>query len=451
MLAAALLSIALFAGSSALPQDADPELVAEWKGGSITTQEFNLFLGRHAHLRDTGQEALAHILQLRLVQFEAAAAGLAVSPAAVDARIAEARSQIEAAGQDLEAILASRQMGMEEFRRLIGDSLLHEMLVRRAEGLPEDAVVSAEMQQAWSEARITALLELASQAPAGMALDAAPYHISLEELGITVRRIMGDRDLEDRLEQMVLERALPQWARERRLTLNDAVLHAEIEWRRKRVEQNPAYGGVTYEDLLQSRGSSLESVLQSEELQVAGYLRLLAEERYPDTWFAALSEEKRMELESRFGPTRRVSWLLLRAVEEKADELDLDFEDAAEELKLLSERMRNAEDFASIAKDYSQDEGSRRRDGRLGRIHRVEEGVPQALCDAVFAVSEPGIYGPIRIEDPNPFAPISGMALILVDAFEAIPESAAFRDLVRRGMHRDLRKDFLREIEFQQS
>jgi hypothetical protein len=422
-------------------------VVATWNGGSISTAQFDAFLGKHAHLHDDGQSALAHILQLQLVEFEAAAAGLTVSPSAVDKIIAEARQQIEDAGQDLETILATRQVSMQEFRKLMGDSLLHQKLVRKALNLPADAPVSAEMQTSWSQERIASLLEQASAAPAGMALDVAPYHISLTELGATLRRTMGDSDLQDRVNQLVLGLVLPAWANSQKLVLNDVTLYQEIEWRRKRVKENPAYSGVSYEDLLKSRGSSVEAVLKSQELQVAGYMRLLAEQRYPDSWFDALSEEERAKLDNTYGESRMLSWILLRALEEKGDELDLDFEEASAELKLLSERMRSSKDFHDLARDYSEDEVTRRREGRLGRIHASEDGVPQALCDAAFAVDKPGIYGPVKVVDQPLFAPpISGMALILVEDFDPAPSEQEFRELVRRGQHRELRKTFLAEI-----
>ena len=203
----------------------------------------------------------------------------------------------------------------------------------------------------------------------------------------------------------------------------------------------------TYEDLLKSRGSSIESVLKSQELQVAGFLRLLSVQRFPDQWFESLSDEERQELDNTFGPSRQLSWILLRAVEDKVDELDLDFDEASAELKLLSERIRSAKDFHELATDYSEDEATRRRAGRLGRIHASEKGVPQALCDAAFAVDKPGIYGPIKVVDQPMFAPpISGMALILVEDFSSKPTQEEFRALVRRGQHRDLRQTFLAEI-----
>jgi len=448
MLAALLLCLPL-----ALPQPSSqtPELggdiAAVWNGGSIQSDQFDLFLGINSHLHPEGQEALAHMLQLQLVEFEAAAAGLTASPAAIEERIAEARAQIEAGGQDLDKLLAARQLSFKEFRKLIGDSLLHEMLVRQANGLANEAVVSAEMQTQWSQERVSALLEQASAAPAGMALDVAPYHISLTELGTTLRRTMGDRDLRDRMDQLVLGLTLPIWAKEQKLVLSDVTLHREIEWRRSRVEENPAYSGVSYEDLLKSRGATIESVLRSDELQVAGYMRLFSEQRFPDSWFENLSEKKRQELDSTFGASRMVSWILLRASAEKGDELDLDFDEASAELSTLSERMQSAEDFHKLASDYSEDEITRRREGRLGRIHASEEGVPQALCDAAFAVEKPGIYGPVKVVDQPLFnPPISGMALILVEDFDAPPSPAEFRALVRRGQHRELRTTFLKEI-----
>lgn len=420
--------------------------VAVWNGGSISVERFDRFLGANARYQETGAEALTHILQLQLVQTEAESRGLKADPTAVEARLQEAKDQVEAAGKNLDVLLAARQMGMSEFRALLADSLLHEELVRADFKLGHDAQVSAEQLEQWSQRHIDALLAQSKLAPEGMVLDAPPYRVSEQDLGAILRQTMGNEDLVDRVEQLVLMEALPKWASKNGVPLTDDLLYQEIEWRRKRVEENPAYAGATYEGLLQVKNSSIELVLQSDELRVVGYLRLLAKERMPDSWFDAMPKKEREDLEQQYGPSRHIGWILLRSHEQKTDALDLTFEEAAAELTRLRDQMKSADDFRRLAAEYSEDEVTRRRNGMLGWVHVVEKGVAPALSAAAFEADGTGIFGPVKIVDPNPFASISGMALVLIDGVRESPAEDEFRALVRRGMHNSLRSTFLEEL-----
>jgi len=451
MLAALLLLFPIAVAPSAqqqAPLRLQQDQVAVWNGGSITQDRFDRFLGANAHFQETGREALTHILQIQVVQTEADARGLKVPASEVDARVANAKEQIELAGKDLDVMLQARQMGMQEFRSLMRDSLLHEMLVRADRGIAITTPLTPQELQAWTDERIASLLVLSVDAPVGMMLDAPPFRVSEQEVGAIIRQTKGNEDLVDRLEQLVLMEALPQWAAANKLPLTDDILYREIEWRRVRVDENPAYGGSTYENLLKSRQSSVEAVFKSEELRVAGYLRLLAANRYPDAWFENLTEKQRAVFDNEFGASRHVGWILMRAHEEKQDPLDLTFDEAGEELLKLRKRIQSFDDFRSMAKDYSEDGKTSSRNGMLGWIHRNEEGVISQICDAAFAAAGKGIYGPVQVVDPNPFAPVSGMALILVDGIREAPSEEDFRALVRRGQHRQLRDFFLQEINY---
>jgi hypothetical protein len=343
-------------------------------------------------------------------------------------------------------LLASRELEMREFRKLIGDSILHEQLVRHDLSLSIFAEVSPQQLAEWSDNKLNELLELSKEAPPGMALDAPPFRVSEQELGRVMRRTMSKEELQDRLEQMVLTVALPKWAADNKMVLSDDILNDEIEWRRKRVNENPAYGGASYEGLLEAKGMTVESVRQSDELRVAGYLRLLSEQVMPDSFFDDLSEELTQRYDNEHGETRNVGWILLRATDEKESPLDLDFDEAKEELLALRDRIKTTEDFSDLAQDYSEDDRTRRRGGMLGWIHHYEKGVTTALAKAAFSIEGTGVYGPIKIVDENPFQPLSGMALILVKDILPRPSEEDFQDSVRRGTHRDLRQSFLEGI-----
>ena len=445
MLVSVLLSLCCVA---VLPQQdvAAPVVLATFDGGQIEADRFDRHLGADARHQQSGAEALVHILRLQIVSIEAANLGLVAADEKIDERIAIATEQIEAAGMSLEKLLVSRELEMQEFRELIGDSILHEQLVRHDLNLSIFAEVSPQQLEEWSNNKLNELLELSKEAPPGMALDAPPFRVSEQELGRVMRRTMSIEELQDRLEQMVLTVALPKWAADNKAILSDDILNDEIEWRRKRVNENPAYGGATYDGLLEAKGMTVESVRQSDELRVAGYLRLLSEQVMPDSFFGDLSEELTLRYDNEHGETRNVGWILLRAADEKESPLDLDFDEAKEELLALRDRIKTTEDFADLAYDYSEDDRTRRRGGMLGWIHHYEKGVTTALAKAAFSIEGTGVYGPIKIVDENPFQPLSGMALILVKDILPRPSEEEFQDAIRRGTHRDLRQSFLQGI-----
>ena len=118
--------------------------------------------------------------------------------------------------------------------------------------------------------------------------------------------------------------------------------------------------------------------------------------------------------------------------------MDRTFDEAAAELHKYAGRASTVEAFGRAASLYSEDEASRVSQGRLGWLHRTEEGIDPALLEAVFAATPNSLIGPVRI-------PV-GQALAWVDAIQPAPERDAFRRAVRRSFHQDLRKEILAEV-----
>lgn len=416
-------------------------VVARWDGGELLDAPYERFLGRSFHGKPLGREALQHILQIQLVEREAERLGLRPDPAEVERRVAEAYSQAAAAGLDLDQALAVRGLDGASFRALLADAILHEELVRRDLGLGPEQAPSVEQQQEWTSRRMAELLAAAPAAPSGYALDAPPYRVSLEELGAAIHAALPPGRQREYIEQLVLQLHLAEWARSEGVLLPDEVLQQELEWRRWRVADSPAFGGMSYEALLTSQGSSLEAVKDSEELRTAGYLRLRAERRYDDAWFAALPAADRAALEGKLGEARQVLWILLRARAEKVDALDLDFAEAALELRSYTAEIHGETDFRRLARDYSEHDASRAREGLLGWIHLYEPQVEMAVCQAAFALAPGEVSAPVQVPQ--------GMAILLVAAVRPCPPEAEFRELVRRDKHQELREEILAEVDLQ--
>lgn len=420
------------------PPPLPPGIVAQWDGGQLEEAPFERFLGNSFHGKPLGLEALQHLLQIQLVEGEAERLGLRVGEELVSARLAEVERQAEEGGLDLAAALAARGLDRQGFRALLRDSLLHEELVRRELGLGSEQTPSPEQLQAWSAQRLAELLKLSAAAPEGYALDSASFRVSLEQLGGAIRAALPKGRQREYLEQLVLQRYLASWARQNQVVLGDEVLSRELEWRRRHVAENPAFGGMSYEQILQSQGSSVEAVKDSDELRTAGYLWLLAADRYPESWFDQLPAEERAALEGQNGEARQVRWLMLRAMEQKTDPLDLDFADARAELEAYRAEVASEADFQRLAGELSEHEVSRLQGGMLGWVHQFESSVEIAVCQAAFQLQPGEVSAPIPVTE--------GMALVYLCQIRPQPDETEFRRLVRRSRHQDLRQEILTSI-----
>lgn len=421
------------------PAPLAPGVALAWEERSVSESEFarwiTVALGRG---HEATQAALRHLLQIRLVESEAAARGLKAKPEEIQARFDEARAALEAAGLRLEHELRSRGLSEQEFRKLLGDSLLHERLARADLGLEPGAPVSPEQLQAWSEERLAALLASPAPVSPDLAIDSGAHRVTRDELGAVLLRTTPASRLRELAAQRALEEALPAWGAAAGLQLPDAVLLEEIEWRRRRVAENPNYQGATYEGLLAARQMTLQDVLDGAELRVTGWLRLWSERLWPDDWFDALPAEERRAIEAEHGAAREVSWLLLHAKWPKQDELDLSPEEADAELRARAAEVEGFEDFGRLAGKYSEHEPSRRRDGRLGFLHRDEPGMDPLLAAAAFAAPVGALHGPVAVQ--------GGRALLWVSAERPAPPAAEQRAAWRRARHEEAQAAFLERI-----
>jgi PPIC-type PPIASE domain len=432
MLAPLFLAVFALAPPQLAAKQLPEGVVATWDGGQLEMADFERFLGRTFKNKQLGFDSLRHILQIRLVELEAERRSLSVPPELLNKRLTAARDAAEDAGVDLDQLIESRGLSQAEFRKLLGDSVLHEMMARQDLKLGRGVEVSPEQLQQWSDERLADLLKRAALAPEGYAIDAAPYVVTLQELGETMREILGPIRLGDYLNQLALETYLPIWAQDQGLVLTDDVLQAEIDWRRQRVEENPAYGGATYEGLLQTQGATLESIRTGSELRLAGFLRLYSQRLLDDAWFDALEPDVRQELVDEYGEKRHISWILLRANAVKKTEIDLSFAEAAKELDNYATRIQNEKKFAETAEAYSEHEETRRRMGQLGWITKTGAGVDPLLSAEVFQAPIGQVVGPVRVMD--------GMALFWIHGVRPMNDEASFRREVRRGRHSELRQ-----------
>ena len=66
-----------------------------------------------------------------------------------------------------------------------------------------------------------------------------------------------------------------------------------------------------------------------------------------------------------------------------------------ERIQRIYERLENGEDFATVAKEKSEDSETASRGGQFGRMRYTGSGLPEAFRDALFALENPGDYSEI--------------------------------------------------------
>ena len=135
--------------------------------------------------------------------------------------------------------------------------------------------------------------------------------------------------------------------------------------------------------------------------------------------------------------------MMIRAVEEKRTEIDLDFWWAQPKSSTSTPHGRRTRpQFSQLAERYSEDEASRKRSGELGWISRAST----AGCGRPGARGE-RLPRTDRAPRTAPSASAVAWGLAWVHEERDPISEEAFRDEVRRGRHVELRKRVLESIE----
>lgn len=159
------------------------------------------------------------------------------------------------------------------------------------------------------------------------------------------------------------------------------------------------------------------------EQVIAEYVELTAKQFYPDI----ADEEIKREYDNlvanfQANERRRVSHILLKTKDRSSDE-------AIKLLNDLKSRIEKGENFADIAKQVSEDAGSKKSGGDLGFVS--EGSLPQSLLDAAKTLSKGGVSSPIESE--------AGIHLLyLADVIKSEPPAYdAEKDNIRQRLQQD--------------
>ncbi|MEZ6014346.1 MAG: peptidylprolyl isomerase [Planctomycetota bacterium] len=427
------------------PAALPPDAVAVAEGlAPVTVAELDeTLLWRHA-LTQPGRAALRQLLEVRVLDALAAEKGVTVTPADLNARFmqldAEARQSGETEG--LEAFIVEQGVDREQFREYLRLAIVHERLTREALGLDKDAVVTAAQQDAWLRGALEARPYSEEPFPYtdGVVARSGDVAIARDDYLQHIRGQMENEVLRETCYLMLLERAV----RRRLPDLSDEgvvrALDAELGRRRVEAGDDPRYQGVTYEQLLEAKGLSLDALRRDPAIRSAALAHMFVDRSQDEAALRATYEAERDFFDGLYGMGVEVRAMMLNATERPNEILRRSFEEADARLNELKRQIETAADFERIAKEVSDDRATRERGGLLGTITRGNVQLPAALRTPIFEHldSHEGdvsntILGPLRLP--------GGSVLVMLGARRPAPTWEGMRE----NVHRELRRRFLEE------
>ena len=395
-----------------------------------------------------GEAALRQLLELRTLQHLAKQQNIVITDEALLERFEELDAQARQGGVTGGLAQYIKDTGVEpaEFREYLRLAMIHETLTRAAFKIDADKEVTGDQQQLWLEQTLKSRGYLPKPHPwvDGVVCTSGDLTITREEFAVHLRKQVDPEDRKEAIYLILLERAV----RARMPEISDdgvsAALDREIERRTEEAESNPLYQGASFDQLLDARGLSKESLRRDPAIRASALAHEVVDRANDDAALRAFYAKERVHFDGRFGQSVEVRMVFKDATERVDDPLRPSFAKVEEEMRDLAAAIGSPEEFLRVVEIHSQHRETRDEGGMLGRITRHTPGAPQTLRDAVFAavdaakVTEGGtidgvIIGPIKIP--------TGVIIAMLSNRRPAPRW----EVMKEHVHHDLRRRFLEE------
>lgn len=363
---------------------------------TVTAGDVALEMAFDQRHRDEGRAACEHLVATTLVRRAAAKAGIWPSPERVQELWRQLQQQLRAQGRDPQDVPVIRNSGLERFLDDLAVQLAHEALVRRQLGLGADEPVGGDMLQLWvvEARRAVPVVDDPDQLPVGTAVRVDGQAVPLLELGMLLLRMSDSGERDRFVRQVVVLQCIEAEARALGIEVTPEDLEHEIAARRLQAERDPRFRGMTFAQLLQSQGLSVDWLRHSRVFRAQLLQKKLAAVRHPREELLLEIARDREAVLARAGARRRLGLIFLRALDEPNPLVPRDFAAARAHLEEVRARLLT-EEFDTVARIESEHAGSKGRGGDLGWLQRASDALPPAVMAAAFA-QEPGqVAGPL--------------------------------------------------------
>jgi transcriptional regulator with XRE-family HTH domain len=450
MVALTLLLLALFAPARQepplVPEAADDYVAARAGEIELRWKELDeLLLLRHG-MSQAGREALRHLSETRVVEAAAKELGVAVSAAALDARVGEIEKKVMASGgQTLEQHLQGARLTQAEFRYFLRVSMQQEELTRRALGLKPDAEVSPDQARLWIQEALTDR-EWAALPPPwtdGVVVHATGFSISVQDYVRYLRRRLTPDELRQDCYQFLLCRRVRARLPDVAQSKVDEYVQKEIERRRRESALDPKNKGLSFEKLLAAQGLSLDALARDPGVIASALSKLWIDRAYDAETLKRSYQNERAYYDDRFGEAIDVSRYFVPAAQFPNQFIKRTFSEAEAELRRLAGGLKSLEEFQKAAKANPEDAAARESGGALGWVSAAGPSAPAevraevkkrlALVPTPAQLAGEGLVGPVRTP--------TGCVLLWLGPRRAAPTW----DVMAGYVQRELRTRFFEE------
>lgn len=447
-------------GASAHSQESVPasapvarnEIAARGAGSVLSFDELDVVLLLRHGRSQAGRATLQHLVEAGLLEVLATENGIRVTPDMVDERWDQLEEEIRKSGQTggLETYLKQSKVNVAEFREHLRLAIVHEILARRGLGIPDSRPITGEQLQNWLNATLNerGLEQLPAPWKSGVMARCAGLEILVSDY---LEQLRGDLPLEE-IQTLCYQSLLAKRVAERMPDLTNetraAALKDEIDRRRLKAAANPAYQGLSFEQVLEAQGVDASKLDQDPAIQVAAWAHLWVDRKYDDAALRELYGTERDRFDSLYGEAVETWVLYLRAAEFKNDLNPRDFNDATREALRIKETVTSFPQFQYEIRRSSEDRTTREKDGFWGWITSGTPKADAAARQEIFDALRTGRYDPASPEqDPAKrlFGPVRGTNGVLLVWLGQRRPAPTWQEM-REHVHREQRRLFLDEL-----
>jgi hypothetical protein len=424
---------------------ADP-VVARGHALGLCASELERLLVERYIAYDSGRELLRLEVCARLIDRLGRERGIDVDEREVSQLWSDLDRQSRASGASEGIAGAIRAQGFTEpeFREYLRIQIVQQRLTRAALGLAERAEVSGDAQQIWLEQELNARGYTIRPPPwsDGVLAVCGEVTLTCAELGRAFRKHLPRKDVRETAWHALLVRGIEARMPDLAAEAREAAIDQEMQRRKLEHEKRVEAQGVSYEQLLSARGSSVEIFRRDPSVRIAALSRLWVDRTLGPTGVRKAYEDDRSYYEGLHGRAAATHMLFLDAAKTVNDLNPRSFEMAERELLRLTESVRTNGQFAALCALHCEEPSVREARGELGWVTRDDPRWPAPLRGAIFAFLETGgvvppggtRLGPVRLE--------SGVALLWLSA---VRETPAWEEM-RENVHADQRRRFLEDV-----
>ncbi len=425
--------------AAALPAQ-DRDFVARYKHlgkeAKITRSELALEFARRYGNEERGKAALEHLLERALVLEAAQKKAISAPSTAVDQRLEQLGKMLASQGKNLDSYLRQINLSRKQMREAVEVTILQDVLIAKASALASTSEVTPAQRLLWmKQTRRKAKIELdPNKLQRGIVAAWGKTQLSSLDLGqILLQR--ADRKNELKFaQQIVLRKIFTHEADRLNIVVTEQDRRQEVERRRRKVESDPRYGNVPYEQFLRANGTSMEELTKSPVMIAMIQQRKIIERLHSDSSLRKELEANRAAINKRLGPQRHLQFVLVRALEKPNDFIKLTFEEALKRAEEAKKRASDGMNFADVARIYSDDPYTKINGGDIGLVTQGADNLPAAVLDRAFSLL------PLRVS--KPIRGPKGYYLVMVKNITPPPEDPV---LIRR-MRSELNNKYLQEV-----